>query len=93
MKKKLSAIIATVMILSMGVTAFADIQPRTPTCINCGSGNTYDVSEDDDYPLAPQVCDKCGVKTSQGILKIRGYACRDCGESMIRSEFICFDCQ
>ena len=93
MKKKLSAIIAIVMILNMGISVFADIQPRTPTCINCGSGNTYDVSEDDDYTLAPHRCDKCGVKTTQGTLKIRGYACRDCGESMTRSEFICFSCQ
>lgn len=89
----MSMIIVLAMSVSMGVTAFADIQPRTPTCVNCGSGNTYDVSEEDDYPLAPQKCDRCGVKTSMGTLKVYGYACHDCGEAMIRYEFICFDCQ
>lgn len=93
MKKIMSMIIVLAMSVSMGVTAFADIQPRTPTCINCGSGNTYDVSEVDEYPESPQKCVRCGVKTDQGILKVWGYACRDCGEPMTRSEFICFDCQ
>lgn len=56
MKKKLSAIIASVMILSMGVTAFAgNVARRVPTCSECGSGMYYDYRLYKEYP-----CSRCG---------------------------------
>lgn len=61
MKKKLSAIIATVMILSMGVTAFANnIEARGPSCPECGSGTYYDYRLEKEYPCPRYGKDGCG---------------------------------
>ena len=56
MKKRLAAIIATVMVLGMSVTAFANnIEARSISCPDCGAGTVYS------YKLFPQKsCDRCG---------------------------------
>lgn len=56
MKKRLAAIIATVMVLGMSVTAFANnIEARNPTCPECGSGTYYDYRLKVENP-----CSRCG---------------------------------
>lgn len=94
MKKIMSMIIVLAMSVSMGVTAFADIQPRTPTCPDCGKPTIkYTIV---DPGLAPSDCDICGQKKVNGTCYYYKYVCTDpeCEyEEYTGPEFICDDCR
>lgn len=72
MKKKMAVLImALVMILSMSVPALAgNIQPRSPTCIECGGETIYDWVLIKEYP-----CRRCG-KIGCG-MRYWGWRCTD----------------
>ncbi len=86
MKKRLAAIIATVMILSMGVTAFANnIEARSITCPDCGGQTVYNYKLYKQYP-----CERCG-KDGCGPYYY-GWWCRSCN-SFSPTEFMGYACE
>ena len=86
MKKRLAAIIATVMILSMGVTAFANnIEARSPGCPDCGGQTVYD------YVFFPKFpCEKCG-RDGCGVF-YWGWRCTSCN-SFKPTELMGYKCE
>ena len=71
MSKMAVLIMALVMILSMSIPALAgNIQPRAPTCIECGGETVYD------WQLFPErPCRRCG-KNGCG-MRYWGWQCTD----------------
>ena len=86
MKKRIAAIIATVMVLGMSVTAFANnIEPRSPTCPDCGSARVYNYRLYKQYPCVRCGKDGCGPR-------YYGWWCRSCN-SFEPIEFMDYACE
>ena len=73
-KRKLAVILASIMLLSTGVTAFAsNIEMRAPTCPMCNGGMEYGY-----VILSVNICRQCGGRGCYE--QWWGWSCKTCGE-------------
>ncbi len=91
MKKVFSIVLAAAMAMSMAVTVMAgEIQPRNPSCADCGAGTYY---EEYSGGQTFKICNHCRSR-QEGAIYIGVYVCnRGCGfEERDQVTFICDNC-